>query len=109
MGRDERIVAPHRHSHLENLVKILSLHVLAALDAAASTPEPTAADLDAIEAEMPVISAEVELLDTQISLLDTPRTAWADRRLRRAHRRVLEARTAATRRSAESVLGGEVA
>ncbi|MFM9369053.1 DUF6284 family protein [Streptomyces sp. Da 82-17] len=60
---------------------------------AAFGEEPSAAELDAIESEMPVIRAEVELLDVQISVLDRPRTAFDERRLRRAANKVLAART----------------
>lgn len=65
----------------------------AALDHADADREPTAAELDAIERERPVLDAEVELLDVQIGLLDRTPTEWDERRLRRAHRRLLAART----------------
>ena len=55
--------------------------------------EPTAAELDAIEAEWPLIAADLDLLDAQINLLYAddhggPTTLdW--RRLRRAEARVI--------------------
>lgn len=55
-------------------------------------PEPTAAELAAIEGEMPLILAEVELLDAQIMVLDRPVCELDARRLRRARRKVLAAR-----------------
>ncbi|MFF9406135.1 DUF6284 family protein [Streptomyces anandii] len=54
--------------------------------------EPTAAELDAIERELPLITAEVEELDVRIALLDWPVTELDARRLRRARRKVLDAR-----------------
>lgn len=80
-------------------MKFLSPRLLAAVDQAERDREPTTAELAAIEDELPVIDAEVELLDVEISLMDAPRSDWADRRLRRAQRRVLAARTAAARRA----------
>ncbi|MCW7988249.1 hypothetical protein XF35_23985 [Streptomyces platensis subsp. clarensis] len=62
--------------------------------------EPTDAELDAIDEEMPVISAEVAVLDTQILLLDRTPNELDARRLRRAHNRVLAARTAAANAAA---------
>ncbi len=50
------------------------------------------AELDAIDREMPVIKAEIDLLDVQIALLDRPLTGVDVQRLRRAFRRVLDAR-----------------
>ncbi|WP_327317847.1 DUF6284 family protein [Streptomyces sp. NBC_01235] len=73
-------------------MKILSLRLLTAIDAAENDREPTAAELDAIDTEMPLIRAEVEELDVRISLLDRPVTELDARRLRRARRKVLAAR-----------------
>lgn len=56
--------------------------------------EPSAAELDLIEAEMPVIEAEVALLDLEISLLDRVPSELDVRRLERARRRVETARAA---------------
>lgn len=56
--------------------------------------EPSAAELDLIEAEMPVIEAEVALLDIEISLLDRVPSELDARRLERARRRVETARAA---------------
>ena len=55
--------------------------------------EPTATDLDAIEAEWPVIAAELDLLDAEIALLTAEgRASVLDhRRIRRAEHRVLAA------------------
>lgn len=64
--------------------------------AAGSDPEPTAADLAAIEAEWPLIAAELDLLDAQIAVLSLEGAAgpldW--RRIRRAEHRVLATRQA---------------
>ncbi|WP_424213563.1 DUF6284 family protein [Streptomyces sp. BI20] len=66
-------------------------------------PEPTDADLAAIDAEQSVPLADVDLLDVRIALADRPTLTLLDaRRVRRAHRRVLAARRAA----ANAVLGG---
>ncbi|MET9412664.1 DUF6284 family protein [Streptomyces klenkii] len=63
--------------------------------------EPADAELDVIEQEMPLILAEVGLLDVQIALLDQRPTGVDRQRLRRASRRVLDARRdLATRRTA---------
>ncbi|SOE13670.1 hypothetical protein SAMN06272775_4646 [Streptomyces sp. 2323.1] len=62
--------------------------------------EPTAAELDAIDAEMPLISAQVELLDAQIMILDRPVSELDARRIRRALGKVLAARRAVTNLSA---------
>ncbi|MEU4271275.1 DUF6284 family protein [Streptomyces sp. NPDC026092] len=62
--------------------------------------EPSAAELDAIEQEMPLILAEVDLLDAQIATLDHTPTVLDSRRIRRARRRVLAARTALTNKAA---------
>ena len=55
-----------------------------------NTPEPTAAELAAIEAEWPAIEAELELVDAEARVLTIDRPSALDwRRLRRAERRVL--------------------
>lgn len=66
----------------------------AVVTAAPFDGEPSAAELDAVEAEMPLIRAEVELLDTVIALMDRPANELDTRRARRAHARVLAARAA---------------
>ncbi|MEU9699421.1 DUF6284 family protein [Streptomyces sp. NPDC047981] len=70
---------------------------IAALQAlVTSTPfdgEPSDAELDGIEQEMPLVLAEVDLLDAQIATLDRTPSVLDARRIRRAHRRVLAART----------------
>ncbi|MGW7521217.1 DUF6284 family protein [Streptomyces sp. NPDC054796] len=66
-----------------------------AVTAFAPWMEPTAAELDAIEAEWPVIDAEVELLDAQIIAFDRVPNELDMRRLRRALERLLDARAAA--------------
>ncbi|MGW7518718.1 DUF6284 family protein [Streptomyces sp. NPDC054796] len=66
-----------------------------AVTAFAPWREPTAAELDAIEAEMPVIDAEVELLDAQIITMNRTPSELDARRLRRAFHKVLDARAAA--------------
>lgn len=57
-----------------------------------ATPNPTAADLAAIEAEWPLIAAQLDLLDAEITLLyaeDRGGPSPLDwRRLRRAEARV---------------------
>ena len=54
--------------------------------------EPTAADLDAIEAEWPLIDAELAVIDAEIRMLHMGGPSPLDwRRLRRAERRVLAA------------------
>ncbi len=59
-----------------------------------NTPEPTAAELAAIDAEWPAIEAELDLVDAEIRVLTIDRPAALDwRRLRRAERRVLAAHT----------------
>ncbi|WP_411142565.1 DUF6284 family protein [Streptomyces sp. x-80] len=73
-------------------MKILSLHLLAALAQAEQTRGPSAAEMIAIEREMPVITAEVELLDAQIMILDRVPTDLDAQRIRRARRRLLAAR-----------------
>jgi hypothetical protein len=67
-----------------------------AVTAFADWMEPTAAELDGIEREMPLILAEVELLDAQIITLDRTPTELDARRIRRARRKVLAARLAAS-------------
>nr|WSW45782.1 DUF6284 family protein [Streptomyces sp. NBC_01001] len=81
--------------------------VQAVVTAAEFDREPTLTELDAIEAEMPVISAEVELLDVQISLLDRPVSELDGRRLRRARRRVLAARTELANRAGAAFTVGD--
>ena len=61
--------------------------------------EPSPSELDAIEAEMPVIQAELDVLDVEITTLDRPDDPLAERRLRRAHRRLLKTRIAVANRS----------
>ncbi|MEU8488441.1 DUF6284 family protein [Streptomyces sp. NPDC048641] len=68
--------------------------------------EPTAAELDAIETEMPVVLARVELLDAQIVTLDRTPSELDQRRIRRAHRRVLAARRELSNQAAAAVTGG---
>ncbi|MGX2994532.1 DUF6284 family protein [Streptomyces sp. JNUCC 64] len=58
--------------------------------------EPSDAELDAIDRELPLVLAEVDHLDAVISVLDRPVTELDDRRIRRAARRVLDARRALT-------------
>ncbi|WP_301125834.1 DUF6284 family protein [Streptomyces cacaoi] len=65
-------------------------------------PEPTDADLAAIEREMPVLTAETELLDAYIQVLGRPATELDERRIRRARRRLLAARTALTNHTART-------
>lgn len=78
-----------------------------AVTAFADFMEPTDAELDATEREMPVILADVELLDAQIVTLDRTPTELDARRIRRARRRALAARTTLANRSAvESLPGG---
>ncbi|MET9423899.1 DUF6284 family protein [Streptomyces sp. NPDC006540] len=79
--------------------------VQAVVTAAEFDREPTVAELDAIELEMPAIVAEVELLDAQIMTLDRPVNELDERRIRRAHNRVLAARRDLTNRTA-STMGG---
>ncbi|MEU2874839.1 DUF6284 family protein [Streptomyces sp. NPDC007070] len=78
-----------------------------AVTAFADWIEPTAAELDAVEAEMPVILADVELLDAHIVTLDPTPTELDARRIRRARCRALAARVALLNRAAGmSVPGG---
>lgn len=78
----------------------------AAVTAASLDFEPTAAELDAIDAEMPLILAEVELLDTQIMTIDRTPTELGDRRIRRARHRVLAERRDLTNRAVFGRAGG---
>lgn len=59
----------------------------------ADLPEPTTADLAAIEAEEPLIDAELAWLDAELTILNTDDrggpTALDWRRLRRAEARVI--------------------
>ncbi|WP_328681716.1 DUF6284 family protein [Streptomyces sp. NBC_00343] len=71
--------------------------------------EPTAAELDAIEAEMPVILADVDLLDAHIVTLDRTPTELDVRRLRRARRRALAARVAHINHTVSETLPGGAA
>ena len=73
----------------------------------AAETEPTAADLAAIEREWPLIEAELGELDAQIMILNAAGgpTALDWRRLRRARRRVLDARALHAARAAEDVPG----
>jgi hypothetical protein len=66
--------------------------------------EPTATELDAIEAEWPLIEAQLDVLDAQIIMLAAGGPVLMDwRRLRRAQRGVLAARRAVSpRRPARS-------
>ncbi|MGA5043568.1 DUF6284 family protein [Streptomyces arboris] len=76
--------------------------------AVAATPfdgGPSDAELDAIETESPLILAEVALLDAQIMTIDRTPTELDERRIRRAHRRVLAARRDLINRAA-AVSGG---
>ncbi|MFF4145612.1 DUF6284 family protein [Streptomyces sp. NPDC001698] len=67
--------------------------------------EPTEAELDAIERELPLIAAEMEELDVRIALLDRTPTEMDQRRVRRAHHKVLAERAALANR----VASGEAA
>ncbi|MBT2368027.1 hypothetical protein J7E88_22605 [Streptomyces sp. ISL-10] len=69
-------------------------------------PEPTAAELDAIDREMPLIAAEVDLLDAQIMTLDRPASELDERRIRRARNRVMAARRDLTNRATTALTGG---
>ncbi|MGD3106271.1 DUF6284 family protein [Streptomyces sp. YGL11-2] len=90
-------------------MRILSLHLLAAIDQAENDREPTAAELDAIDIEMPLISAEVELLDAQITTLDRTPSELEERRIRRARNRVLTARRDLANRTVGATLPGGAA
>ncbi len=62
-------------------------------DFGSSGDEPSAADLAAIEAEWPLIEAELAVVDAEIRLAAAGGRSLLDwRRLRRAQRRVLDAR-----------------
>ncbi|MFJ5799736.1 DUF6284 family protein [Streptomyces decoyicus] len=80
--------------------------VQAGVTAADLDREPTAAELDAIEAEMPLISAQVELLDVQIMMLDRTPSELDTQRIRRALRRVLVARREVANLSAAVIAWG---
>ncbi|MEU3603683.1 DUF6284 family protein [Streptomyces sp. NPDC006798] len=86
---------------------ILALH--AAVTAVAADGEPSAAELDEIEREMPLILAEVDELDVRIAVLDRTPTELDARRIRRARRRVLEARRQMANAPAASGLAGGAA
>ncbi|MEH0472241.1 DUF6284 family protein [Streptomyces sp. B21-097] len=62
--------------------------------------EPTAAELDAIEAEMPLILADVEALDVQIALMERTPAELDQRRARRSRNRVLAERATLANRVA---------
>ncbi|MEU5973657.1 DUF6284 family protein [Streptomyces sp. NPDC047315] len=85
------------------------LTIAEAVIAVAPWPEPTDAELDAIERELPLILAEVDELDTQIVTLDRTPTALDEQRRRRAQRRVLAARRDLANRSASAELAGDAA
>lgn len=76
-----------------------------AVTAFAPWREPTPGELDAIEDEAPVITAEVELLDAQIVTLDRPASELDTFRVRRALRRVLNARRDLANRPAHQFPG----
>ncbi|MET4667563.1 DUF6284 family protein [Streptomyces sp. PvR018] len=87
---------------------------IAALQAAvtAAAPfdgEPSNAELDAIDREMPLILADVALLDAQIMTIDRTPTELDQRRIRRAHRRVLAARRDLTNRTTTATVSGGAA
>jgi hypothetical protein len=73
------------------------LHHTAAFD-----PEPTAADLAAIDIEAPLIAAEVAVVDAEVAIVCAPRGPsdldW--QRLRRARRQVLREAAALAARTA---------
>ncbi|MEW1545302.1 DUF6284 family protein [Streptomyces tsukubensis] len=71
--------------------------------------EPSAAELDAIDAEMPLIAAEIDLLDAEIITLDRTPTMLDARRMRRAVGRVLDERRALANRTAATVQAGGAA
>ncbi|MFE3903224.1 DUF6284 family protein [Streptomyces sp. NPDC059153] len=73
---------------MKHIAALQNLVTAASLDGG-----PSAAELDAIDLEMPLIRAEVELLDVQIALLDRAPNELDERRIRRARRKVLAART----------------
>ncbi|MFC8712420.1 DUF6284 family protein [Streptomyces sp. NPDC057197] len=77
-----------------------------AVTAFADWIEPTAAELDAVEAEMPVILADVELLDAHIVTLDR---VPSELDARRARRRALAARVALLNHTAGASLPGGAA
>ncbi|GIM97531.1 DUF6284 family protein [Paractinoplanes toevensis] len=73
------------------------------------TDEPSAADLDAIEAEWPLIAADLDVLDAQITIINAADrggpTALDWRRLRRAEAHVTRiAADLATRTSARKAV-----
>ncbi|GAB2813735.1 DUF6284 family protein [Streptomyces daliensis] len=70
----------------------LIVTVQEAVTAFAPWMEPTAAELDAIEAEWPVTDAEVELLDAQIIAFDRVPNEVDMQRVRRALDQLLTAR-----------------
>ncbi|MET8297883.1 DUF6284 family protein [Streptomyces sp. NPDC005180] len=73
-------------------------------------PEPTDADLAAIEAEGPVlISDELLFIDVQIALMEPAPAALGTRRRRRAETRLLAARRDAANRTARRERAGDAA
>ncbi|MFT2018153.1 DUF6284 family protein [Streptomyces sp. 796.1] len=80
-----------------------------AVTAFAPWKEPTDAELDAIEAEMPLILADIDVSDAQIMTLDRVPCELDERRVRRARRQALAARTALANRAAEESLPGGAA
>lgn len=62
-----------------------------------STPPPTTADLDAIEAEWPVIAAEIAVVDTEIRLAALPSLVTV-----RAHRRAVAHLNTVTREHSQT-------
>ncbi|MFE7410210.1 DUF6284 family protein [Streptomyces laurentii] len=82
----------------------------AVVTAVPSAGGPSDVELDAIELEMPLIEADLqlldlylgdaELLDLYVATLDGPARDLAERRLRRARRRVLAERRDLTNRAA---------
>ncbi|MFI8314531.1 DUF6284 family protein [Streptomyces microflavus] len=71
--------------------------------------EPSNAELDAIDREMPLILADVALLDAQIMTIGRTPTELDQRRIRRAHRRVLAARRDLTNRTTTATVSGGAA
>ncbi|MFD5405415.1 DUF6284 family protein [Streptomyces griseorubiginosus] len=80
-----------------------------AVTAFADFMEPTAAELDAIDAEMSLILADVDLLDAYIITLDRSPNEVDARRIRRARNRVLSERRALANRTAGAIVPGGAA
>ncbi|MEU7934310.1 DUF6284 family protein [Micromonospora echinofusca] len=74
-----------------------------------ATPEPTAADLAAVESEWPLIAAKLDALDAEIALIyaeDRGGPTVLDwRRLRRAEAHVIRTAAELAARQAENVYG----